>query len=575
MRGGIFKRILLLYLVTSLIAIIGLGFYLSEVVGDYYLANLKAHLRDKAVLVAYALKKGDYAKTVEDLSRAAAARITLIQRDGTVAADSWSDPRTMANHGGRPEIRAAMSTGSGSAIRRSTTVNQDMFYLAHRVDPQSSRVAVVRLALPLRDVHTAISRLRIRVVAAVTLVFAGIGIFSALQIRKLRSITSQIARFSGTIASGTFDKRLDFSGFGEFDLIADHLNAMAAELKSTVARLKEEAARLNVILKSVPDALLIIDPDDRIVLSSAVSASFFEVDTVTNRAVETVVRSEEFSALLEAARTGGRAVVENIRLERPRERYWSVRISPFVLDARVEGHIAVFTDITRDVTLDQVRKDFVANASHEIKTPITAIKGFAETLLDGALDDPKHARKFIRTIEAHSERINRLVDDLMTISKIELGVMPIEKTTVDLRELVEVVVLTFEDKATAKGLAVHTWLREGIPEIRADRDRLIQILTNLVDNAVKFTDGGSITIGTGSDDTGPYLYVNDTGQGIPPEHLSRIGERFYRVDPSRSRQLGGTGLGLAIVKHLIKAHGWDWAIESSPGTGTRVKIYFA
>jgi two-component system phosphate regulon sensor histidine kinase PhoR len=215
----------------------------------------------------------------------------------------------------------------------------------------------------------------------------------------------------------------------------------------------------------------------------------------------------------------------------------------------------------------------VANVSHELKTPITAIKGFADTLLEGAIDDKENALKFILTIKANSERINSLVDDLMIISKIELGVIKVEKSLIDITEVFETVTELFQDKAAAKKLFLQASPDPELLQINADKNRLIQILTNLVDNAIKFTEKGGVTFGMEKENGRAAIFVKDTGMGVPAKYLPRLGERFFRVDPARSRKMGGTGLGLAIVKHLVKAHGWNMQIESVHGQGTKVSIF--
>jgi two-component system phosphate regulon sensor histidine kinase PhoR len=269
-----------------------------------------------------------------------------------------------------------------------------------------------------------------------------------------------------------------------------------------------------------------------------------------------------------------------------------VTAAPFSVRGELSGVVLAFHDITRLKQLENVRKDFVANVSHEIKTPITAIKGFAETLLEGALDDRENAYKFLGTIKNHSERLNSLVSDLLTLSRIELGDIKIEKESVSLDNVIDSVFETLREKAQSKGLYLRKVISPGPQEIKADRNRLIQILLNLVDNGIKFTEQGGVTVKVRSAEFEMWnkevskgipqseiaiphsleISVEDTGIGIPKKHLSRLGERFYRVDKARSRELGGTGLGLAIVKHLVKAHGWAMEIESTPGKGTVVKI---
>jgi two-component system phosphate regulon sensor histidine kinase PhoR len=269
-----------------------------------------------------------------------------------------------------------------------------------------------------------------------------------------------------------------------------------------------------------------------------------------------------------------------------------VTAAPYPIKGELSGAVLSFHDITRLRQLEDIRKDFVANVSHEIKTPITAIKGFAETLLEGALEDKENAYKFLETIKNHSERLNSLVSDLLTLSRIELGDIKIEKETVDLSNVIDTVFETLREGAQTKGLYLKKEIFPGYQEVKADRNRLIQILLNLVDNALKFTEKGGVTIRVKSEklevksekeNTEPLtlnsqlrnfteITVEDTGIGIPKKHLPRLGERFYRVDKARSRELGGTGLGLAIVKHIVKAHGWEMKIESIPNKGTTAKI---
>jgi two-component system phosphate regulon sensor histidine kinase PhoR len=371
-------------------------------------------------------------------------------------------------------------------------------------------------------------------------------------------------------------KKLFLHREGEFDEIAESLNTMSEELKDSMAIHEKEKQRLNMILRNIPDALFIIDANGLIVLSSLAARKLFgEIALQGKRFIE-VVRNTEFLALLETVRKSERTSSAEIKLDPPSDQYCVVQISPlFYHDRDLSGFVAIFHDITQLKKLEQTRKDFVANISHEIRTPITAIQGFADTLLEGALDDRENALKFLRTIKANSQRINSLVEDLMTISKLELGVIKVEKTRVDIRSVVDDVLAMLREQATARNLVLKTDLSSEPGTVEADRDRLIQILANLADNAIKFTDRGSVTIGEGRDNGVHYLSVEDTGIGIASKHLSRLGERFYRVDPGRSRNMGGTGLGLAIVKHLVKAHGWDMHIESTPGKGTKVKITLA
>jgi two-component system phosphate regulon sensor histidine kinase PhoR len=401
-------------------------------------------------------------------------------------------------------------------------------------------------------------------------------IVSFWQTDHLRRLLHQITEFSRSLSRGEIEKRLFLRNAGEFSEIADNLTAMSSKLQGMMAQSEEEKSRLNVILKSVPDALLIIEARGAIILSSSSAKDFFGDAPMAGMQFIDVVRNHEFSDLVDEVKKTLTPGMTNFRIDFPEEKYLSVRVSPlFYKERELSGFVAVFHDITQIEKLEQVRKDFVANVSHELKTPITAIKGFADTLLEGAVDDKENALRFIQTIKSNSERINSLVDDLMTISKIELGVIKVEKSLIDVTEVFETVSELFQDKAKAKGLFLQASPDPDILQINADKNRLIQILTNLVDNAIKFTEKGGVTFGTEKDDDRAVIFVKDTGMGVPAKYLPRLGERFFRVDPARSRKMGGTGLGLAIVKHLVKAHGWNMQIESVHGQGSKVSIFIS
>jgi two-component system phosphate regulon sensor histidine kinase PhoR len=341
------------------------------------------------------------------------------------------------------------------------------------------------------------------------------------------------------------------------------------------------------------DGLILTDTKGRIILSNSAIINLFGIESnIEGKTVMETLRKAELMEVTSKVLERGEAVSFEFEVTHPKDVYLMVTAAPFFIKENISGVVLTFHDITRLKKLEDIRKDFVANVSHEIKTPIAAIKGFAETLLDGALDDRENAFKFLETIKNHSERLNTLVNDLLTLSRIELGDIKIEKTKVDLNDVVDAVLGTLKDKAQSKGLYLKKQISPELREIKADRNRLIQILLNLVDNGIKFTEEGGVIIkvrnaefemrnkeniketpqSTFAIPKYIEILVEDTGIGIPKKHLTRLGERFYRVDSARSRELGGTGLGLAIVKHLVKAHGWEMKIKSTEGKGTTVYI---
>jgi two-component system, OmpR family, phosphate regulon sensor histidine kinase PhoR len=575
-KRKIFRRIFLLYAVVMVLAALLTEFYVTDTVRENYLDSLRKNLAIQISLVAGRIDftMPDIDAFCRQLKEKTGARVTVVRADGTVIGDSDTDSSQMENHAHRPEIEQSLLYDSGSSIRHSHTLGYDFLYVAKRVMKNGDIAGFVRFAIPLKEVDTSVDVVRMNIILVVILVLLATGIFSVWQIDHLRRLLHQIAEFSRSLARGEIDKRLFLKNAGEFTEISENLTTMSAELQDMIGRNEEERKRLNEILKSVPDALLIIDARGIILLASTSSREFFGDVGFAGKQFLEAVRSYEFSDLMDEVRQKLVPGTAEFRLDHPEEKYLSVKVSPlFRKDRELSGFIAIFHDITQMKKLEQIRKDFVANVSHEIKTPITAIQGFADTLLDGAIEDRENAVRFLRTIKANSERMNSLADDLMMISKIELGVIGVEKTDVDVEDAMKSVIATLNEKAAGKHLVLTTSVHPALRKVSADRNRLIQILTNLIDNAIKFTESGGVTVGSAEEGKRGYLFVEDTGMGVPKRHLPRLGERFYRVDPARSRKLGGTGLGLAIVKHLVKAHGWEMKIESVEGKGTTVKIF--
>lgn len=576
MKRNIFRRIFILYALVTLLAVFVAEVYIASAVRKSYIENLRGRLLAQIHLIARNLPFGqtNIDALCREFKRDTGARVTVIALDGRVVGDSDTDSSLMDNHLHRKEIEQSLLSGTGMAIRYSYTMKHDFLYVSKMITRGEKEEGFIRLAVPLNEVNNAVNLLRIKLVLVVVIALLATWGVSLWQTGHLRNLLVQITDFSRSLSRGEIEKRLFLENAGEFTEIADNLTSMSVKLQEVIKLSEGEKNRLNAILKSIPDALLIIDAKGIITLCSSSAKSFFGNLPMTGARFMEVVRNHEFSDLMAEVQMSLSPGTAEFRLETPVEKYLSVRVSPLSYrEDELPGFVAVFHDITESRKLEQVRKDFVANVSHEIKTPITAIRGFADTLLEGALDDREDASRFIQTIKSNSERINSLVDDLMTISKIELGVIQVEKAEIDPGDVLDSVGELFKDMAASKNLYLRISLNPEVVKISADRDRLIQILTNLVDNAIKFTETGGVTFGADMENGSTFLFVEDTGIGIPAKHLPRLGERFYRVDPARSRKMGGTGLGLAIVKHLVKAHGWEMKIESTPGKGTKVRIF--
>jgi two-component system phosphate regulon sensor histidine kinase PhoR len=414
-----------------------------------------------------------------------------------------------------------------------------------------------------------------------------------IRLNRISNSIREISFFLKELSSGNFDARLFPTEKGEFESIIKNIASLIENTKVRLDFAEAEKQRMEAILRGMTDGVLIADTNGVVVLANhAFSSLISSHEIIEGKQIIEILRNVQIINIFRKALESKNIVSEEISISRlnkelhliatavpvysntePAEPAELGLINNEVLKSTtVSGIVLTLHDITRLKQLEEIRKDFVANVSHEIKTPITAIKGFAETLLNGALDDKENAVRFLGMIKAHSERLNSLVDDLLALSRIELGDIIIKKTEVSVENVIDTVFMTLKEKADRKGLYLKKAISSGTQTVHADKDKLIQIILNLVDNGIKFTEKGGVTVGIDEAGGKVTLYVQDTGIGVSPNHLNRLGERFYRVDGGRSRELGGTGLGLAIVKHLVKAHEWAMRIESKPRQGTKVNI---
>jgi two-component system, OmpR family, phosphate regulon sensor histidine kinase PhoR len=580
MRPGLFKKIFLLFAAILAVSVLIIELSVTRSVQENLIHSLRDSLEVQADLIAREVPFSS-SSSLDDLAAGLKtithARVTIIAANGRVLGDSDHASSTMDNHRDRLEIQQADLLGSGMAIRTSDTLKTDLLYVARKIVRGDRPQGFIRLSFSLHEVNASIRRIRTNIIATVIVVLAVVALIVFWQIERLRRLTLQVRDFATSIVKGGLGRRLFLTQAGEFEEIAGSLNDMSLSLQSDIKSLHDEKARFETALLGISDGVLLLNQAGRVDLANRAFREMFGVSAdISGKPFLEVVRNHQLADIVLEAHERHRPASAEIDIALPRQLHVYATALPILQESmredRYRGVVVALHDITQLKKLEQVRKDFVANVSHELKTPITAIQGFAETLLEGALEDKEHGRKFVATIKANSERINNLVDDLMTISKIELGVIAVEKTDVAFGDVAEAVMALLLSKAERKGLALTAASSPDTGMLLADRDRLIQIMTNLVDNAIKFTEKGSVTFGIEETGGRTSLFVSDTGIGVPEKHLSRMGERFYRVDPARSRTMGGTGLGLAIVKHLVKAHGWDMKIESTQGKGTTVRI---
>jgi len=496
-------------------------------------------------------------------------RVTVIASDGQVLADSQSDPRTMENHAARPEIRDAFAKGDGQSIRGSADNN--LLCYAVRLSVAGGPPVVLRFALPLQTVDQELWEFRRRLWLASVVMLLVTGIASLLISRSFSRRVERLQMFSRRAAEGDF-RPLEADRSGDaLEALAISFNETAARLDRSIRTLTEERNLSSAILGSMVEGVAVVNASERLLFANRGFTEILGLDVLpqSGSALVEVVRQTELIEAVREVLKGEPRVETEIVTGTLRQHFFAVTVAS-VSAAETSGAVIVLHDITELRKLERVRRDFVANVSHEFKTPLTAIQGFAETLLAGAIDDPQNRIRFLEIILEHSRRLARLTDDLLKLSKMDADRLELEIRRLSVSQFVESCIETTQRPAAEKDLRISVNLPQSLPDIAADRRRLAEVLQNLLDNAMQYTPaGGQIMVSASADGAEVTFTVSDTGIGIPQADQPRIFERFYRVDVARSREVGGTGLGLSISKHLVEVHGGRIWVESEVGQGSQ------
>jgi two-component system phosphate regulon sensor histidine kinase PhoR len=500
-------------------------------------------------------------------------RVTVIASDGRALADSDRDPATLENHAGRPEVQQALAQGEGRSVRRSESVDRELLYFAVRHDTPTGPV-VLRFASPLAEIDRALADLRWRLALAslVILVLAG-GVSLAVS-RGLTTRIERLKQFARRVAEGDFRPAAAEREGDELSELARSLNDTAARLDQTIRSLTEERNRSAAVLGSMVEGVAVIGGDERVLFCNHAFCQSVDarLESCQGRPLIEVVRHTDLLGVIRRALREGGTTHGEVAFAADRPRTFAVTVAPVRSEAHT-GVVLVLHDISDLRRLERVRRDFVANVSHEFKTPLTAIQGFAETLLGGALEDAQNSRRFLEIIRDHAARLGRLTDDLLKLSQMEAGKVELDLRPLAVADLIDSCVETARLKAAHKQLALIVDVAPALPAVRADSIRLREVLQNLLDNAVQYTPaGGRITVRAVKHNGEVSVSVADTGIGIPRLELDRIFERFYRVDAARSREAGGTGLGLSIARHLVEAHGGRISVDSEVGRGSTFTV---
>lgn len=506
-------------------------------------------------------------------------RYTIIGKDGTVIADSESDIETMDNHIDRPEIDAVLVRNQdvGTSTRLSDTKDTSMMYVAIPVKADGEIIGAVRTSITTESIDNAISAIWTTLSAILFIILLVSVISAALLSYNITKPINRVINVTKRLQNKDYSARINADYSGEIGNLNTSVNALAASLQAHVNEIEESEKQLNSILSNLVSGVVLIDDKGFVDLTNHATERFLSKHTskITGREYSYVFGPLGIDHLIETVIEDNVKRHDEAHIYFPEERILDVHIAPYYSQGwQQRGAIIVMHDITNIRRLEKMRSEFVANVSHELKTPITSVKGFAETLLSGDVSDKETSDQFLRIIYDESERLNRLITDLLELSKIEKQAMPLQITDVNVNEIINNSTQTISKFARDKNITLHLPDDSAEPvHVEADKDRLGQIVLNLVANAVNYTsDNGEIFINVEEHTSKIVIWVRDTGMGIPEESLDRLFERFYRVDQARSRHSGGTGLGLAIVKHLVESHDGKIFVKSVEGVGSTFTV---
>lgn len=577
MRLKLFWQLGLSYLLLLLLALATVYVYTTRALERNILDSTFAHL-DSLIRVAEtrppAVDDIGALREWTDWMATSGARVTIIARDGVVLAESDREPDTMDNHAGRPEIRDAFREGRGRATRFSNTVRKELVYLAVRYEWGPSPPIVLRVAQPLVQVSDAIADVRGPMASVSLVVLLVGGGLSLLFSRVFSGRVRRLRELSRRIAEGDFTPAPVPRGDDELAELASSLNETAGRLTTTIQSLERERNQSRAILSSMSEGVAVVDADRKVRFSNRAFREELRLEldseTIKGRHLIEITRHKEILTMVDDVLDQGERRESEITTPGPDARDLLVRAAP----VGEQGAVVVLLDITDIRRLERVRRDFVANVSHELKTPLTAIQGFAETLLGGALYEPDNSRRFASIIRDHAARLGRLTEDLLKLSRIEAGKMEIDLRPVAMREIVDQCVEMSRVKSAQKQQNVEVEWPDAMPDALADPNALHEVLQNLLDNAIQYTpEGRRIIVRGDSHDGEASIAVIDDGIGIPAADHDRIFERFYRVDAARSRSVGGTGLGLAITRHLVESMHGRIELESQLGHGSAFTVF--
>ncbi|TYT76169.1 sensor histidine kinase [Desulfobotulus mexicanus] len=573
------------YFLIILVGLVAVSLYAAGTMKQFFMENTQKELVSRTLIlkpkIISLIKVGDFLEVqriCKETGSASDTRFTVVLPSGVVVGDTDENPMEMENHRDRVEIARAASGLTGVVSRYSETVSQPMMYVAIPLESSGHLLAVLRAAVPLTAIDEAILVLQKRIFLCGFLVLIFAAGFSWFLSRKISAPLIILREGAHRFASGDLSHRLFVPDIQEMAALSEAMNRMAEDLDQRIRMVVRQRNELEAVLSSMVEGVIALDTEGSLLRMNQAAARMFDVDAALyqGRNVHEIVRNLEALRFVDKALAAESAVEADMDLYQYGKKLVHAHSSPLKdADDQRMGTLFVIQDVTQLRRLEHMRKDFVANVSHELKTPLTAIKGFVETLREDGGTDPEEAKRFMHIIDRNVNRLILLVDDLLKLSAIEQEAEN-EDLLLEEKNLKEVLLAAVQlcmPRMEEKGIEVVVDCPERL-KVKMDSHLMEHAFVNLLDNALKYSsDHSRVDIHAGQEDDFISIAFADSGPGIPEEHLPRLFERFYRVDKARTRKLGGTGLGLAIVKHVMNAHGGRVEVRSRPGEGSVFTLF--
>lgn len=579
------RKIMGAFIAIMLLSVLIIGLLSINLVTQNYTSELESRLVTNAGLLVSFLEtqritpeEPAFTAIVEELSRSENIRVTIVKKDGRVMYDTHADQQLMESHENRPEIVEAMESGYGKQIRYSTTVDQDMMYVAVPSYVMGGMSHIIRLSMDLSEI-AALTRNIVWYIAISA--FIGLAIAMVLGFGLVDRMVigiRDIVRMTQRMADGHYDDHIYLESNDELSELADHFNLMADQLNMTVKQLSQNNARFTALLASLRNPIIAVDRDKHITLMNSAAEKLFRREAVemSGKHILELARHTDLDDVIQEALEEQTERDIEVTLRDPAEKTLRIITSKIYEDedpGKTTGLVVFMDDVTEIRKLEKIRSDFVTNVTHELKTPLTSISGFVETLKSGDIEDEATRERFLDIIEMETERLTRLIDDILTLSEIENMRIKEQKRNIPPTDVLLEVISMMQAIGKTKEINIQFQIAKDLPSVKLNEDRFKQMVINLVDNAIKYTPvGGTITINAEKQKNNFVLSVKDTGIGIPGKDIPRLFERFYRVDKGRSKKVGGTGLGLAIVKHIVLSMNGTIRVESKVGIGTEFTV---